>query len=549
MGATLSFPHRRICIVAWGLAVLACLAAGCASLPDNVGRTPSYAPAPAATADTRLGRLAQALRPAQQAGFSGFHALDDSESAYGTRLALIEATHATLDLQYYSIHYDGSTRALLQAIRRAGLRGVRVRILLDDFNASGANARVLLLNQVPNVEVRMFNPLPGPRRTQFGRVLNALFDFQHAQQRMHNKVLVADNAFAITGGRNLGDAYFGQGQRSNFLDLDLLTMGPVIDDISHSFDAYWNHALAYPVETLLTPGEMRQLRAEAQRPEEAVRTAPQQPGAADDAGPGVPAAAQAPVEARVVPDSQSAADQLLAGQLPFVWAPALLLADKPGKIAPEDPEAEEDTMVDGLQRLMQQARHEVLIVSAYFVPGDDMMEMFARLAQRGVRVRVLTNSLASNDAPLAHVGYARYRQRLLALGVELYELRSEGNTHRRLLGSSPASHASLHTKLVVIDGRLLVVGSMNLDLRSKLQNTEVALVVRSTALAGAVTRDIAAALDAESFRLELVDEHIRWTVPARGTQPAQQWDSEPDAGLGLRLLLLLAAPFAPDEML
>jgi len=234
-----------------------------------------------------------------------------------------------------------------------------------------------------------------------------------------------------------------------------------------------------------------------------------------------------------------------------------MLVDKPSKISADADTVGEsqDSAVDGLLHLMSQAKTDLLIVSPYFVPGDRMMSQFASIRQRGVRVRVLTNSLASNDAVAAHVGYARYREALLAMGVELYEMHAEQRGSIRSFGSVGgstgdslgASRASLHAKVVVIDSRLLVVGSMNLDLRSKLQNSEVGIVIRNRALSAQAARMIEPALASSAWRVEVVNGQMIWRAPqGSGLEDAS---TEPDTSLGLRLLLKLIGPFAPDEML
>ncbi|WP_325346546.1 phospholipase D-like domain-containing protein [Xylophilus sp.] len=497
-----------------------------------------------------MARAAQSDRPADASprADSGFGLLASSEAAYGSRAALIEAATRTLDLQYYSIHYDSSTEALLQRLRAAARRGVRIRILIDDFNAAGDNIKVLALDNEPNVQVRMFNPLPGPRRSQFGRIVSSLLDFQRVQQRMHNKLLVADSALAVTGGRNLSNEYFGQGESSNFLDLDVLVAGRIVGPLTQSFDTYWNDKLAYPVRTLLTDAEQKSLDA-------AAASASPAPSAADDpaardsaAQPQTPAS----VPLATPPGAAAIARDIEACRLKLVWAPATLLVDQPSKIGSDDPADPDETAVGGLLALAETARRDLLIVSPYFVPGERMMKTFTGLRQRGVRVRVLTNSLASNDAPLAHVGYARYREALLKLGVELYELQShgDGDGRVRIIGSTPGSRSSLHSKALVVDDRFAAIGSMNLDLRSKIQNTEVGLVVRSRALSQQLSGHIENAI-ARSYRVELRNGKLLWHPPAssQGTPHAAPLETEPDAGAGLRLLLRLVGPLAPDELL
>lgn len=502
-----------------------------ATPPARAASAPAPAPAPIPVPATAAAAATAASVPAvtPRRYDSGFRLLGRADAAYTSRVALIDAAQKTLDLQYYTIQYDNSTVELLEHLQLAARRGVRVRILLDDFNAVGPNIEVLRLDREPGIEVRLFNPLSGSRRSMAGRVLGSLFDIKRAQQRMHNKVFIADNALAITGGRNLGDAYFGQGEDSNFVDLDVLAGGRIVRDLSRSFDRYWNHELAYPVQALLTPEE----HARFEEP------SPPPPARSPDAP------ASPPAEA---PDSLAA--EVRTGVLRLVGAPSVLYVDSPGKInLPEDADAP-GSVVEDLLAVMDLTQRDLLIISPYFVPGERMMKTFATLRARGVRVRVLTNSLASTDAPLAHAGYARYRPALLQAGVELYELQPSGSGHRRLFGSAtPSTRASLHSKALVLDGSLLVVGSMNLDLRSALQNTELGLILRSPALSSAVTRTVEQAF-AESYRVQWVDGRLQWQAPPGSNgQPGARYDQEPEAGLGLRLLIQLVGPLAPDEVL
>jgi len=541
----------------WLLAItLLTWTAGCASLPANTAR-------PASTAfnapdQTALGRLVLERKAGQRArADSGFNLLDSVGAAYGSRLAMIDAAQRSLDLQYYAIHADNSTELLLQRMRDAARRGVRVRILLDDFNTVGRDAQVLRLAFEPNVEIRLFNPLPGSRSSLIGRIFTSLYDVPRIQKRMHNKLFIADNAVGITGGRNLGDAYFGGDEKSNFIDLEVLAVGRVVRDMSASFDRYWNDELSYPMQTLVSAQDLEDLKA-PNAPASPVASAPVRGLTTTssilpaDTATAVVTPVQAPMDLRAVP---------------LVWAPSLVMVDEPGKIGPGDDEVDAgETVVDGLLNLMQQARQDVLIVSAYFVPGPLMMEQFRLLRAKGIRVRVLTNSLASNDAPAAHAGYARYRKDLLALGIELYEMRSDqegtigGMGSTRGFGSgagggtrggggsrSGASRASLHTKAVIIDNRLAVIGSMNLDLRSQRQNSEVALLIRSAALSRLATRQAEATFGQGAYRLEMDKGELVWRAPA-GVE-FKDAHHEPEASAKLRLLVRLIAPFAPDEML
>jgi putative cardiolipin synthase len=544
------------CMMGW--------ASGCASLPANSNRTATTAFAePDATP---LGQLVQARRAQAVArSDSAFFLLDTVDRALTSRIALVDGARRSLDLQYYAIHADASTEVLLQRIREAARRGVRVRILLDDFNFVGEDVQVLRLAFEPNIQMRLFNPVPGPRNSMLGRVITSLHDVERLQKRMHNKLFIADNAWGITGGRNLGDRYFGSGEKQNFIDLDILAAGRIVRDMSASFDRFWNDELAYPVQTLLDPEDLENLR----KPEIVAPPAGGAPLAVKPVA--IPITASPTVLPSVsltaVVEAERPAMDL--NTVPLYWAPSTLLVDKPGKVGPGDDEVDAgETLIDGLMSLMQQAQREVLIISPYFVPGPRMMAVYEQLRKRGVRIRVLTNSLASNDAPAAHAGYARYREALLDMGIELYEMRSHPESASALLGSSRGqeeqrsswigsgpggskgdgtSRASLHSKAVVIDQRWTIVGSMNLDLRSQIQNSEVALLVRGGALAQEATRQIENNLVAAAYRVERRDGNLYWRAPPSASFGDEK--SEPGASTRLKLFVRLIAPFAPDEML
>jgi putative cardiolipin synthase len=554
----------------FAVAVLLGWASGCASLPANEGRRSSTAFNQPDT--TALGQLVQSRRAQAKArSDSGFALMEDVETALQSRIALIDAATRSLDLQYYAIHADASTEVLLQHIRDATRRGVRVRILLDDFNSVGDDAQVLRLAFEPNVEMRLFNPLPGTRSNMVGRIITQLHDFERMQKRMHNKLFIADNAWGITGGRNLGDAYFGEGEKQNFVDLDVLAAGRIVRDMSASFDRFWNNELAFPVATLLDKDDLEALRKPQAPASETVRLGEPASVPASQPASANPNGVLPSVDPAAVDRAERPALDLRT--VPLVWAPAVMLVDKPGKVGPGDDEVDAgDTAIEGLLSLIQGAQRDVLIISPYFIPGPRMLAIYQELRRRGVRVRVLTNSLASNDAPAAHAGYARYRKDLLDAGVEIYEMRSDPAALSGLIGSHPGqsrprgagiglgsgpggsksgnpavSRASLHSKAVMIDGGLSVIGSMNLDLRSALKNSEVALVIRSRALVQQGTQIIEHTFSTAAYRLERRGDAFHWRAPPGA--PFQDADSEPGASARLKLLVKLLGPFAPDEML
>jgi cardiolipin synthase C len=366
-------------------------------------------------------------------------------------------------------------------VRLAADRGVRVRVLVDDLNTAGEDRRFLHLSEHANVEVRVFNPFPGGRSAMWTRFLTSVSDIRRINHRMHNKLFVADNALAITGGRNIGDQYFTRDPYSNFIDLDVVAAGAIVPELSASFDAFWNSKYAYPIASVASPVEA-----------EAALTPPDE-GAATGAN--------------------WLEGELNSGRVPLIWVPATVLADRPAKIASETSPDEEETLVNNISTLMLSAKQELLVISPYFVPGEDGVALFAKLVGEGVHIRILTNSLASTDSPLVYNGYSRYRAALLELGVELSELRPKLGQKRARFHPFRGSNASLHAKALVIDQKTVFIGSMNMDARSARFNSELGLVMRSADIARQVTSLLDDISADGSYRLRLVNhsDRIEWS--------------------------------------
>ena len=488
--------------------------AGCASLPSHVvrDRTVALFPGPG----TRLGRLvANSAEPSQ---LSGIRLLVSGEEALQSLITLADNAERTLDIQYYIISQDASGRQLLRHVRAAAERGVRVRILVDDLNTAGEDRRFLSLGASPHIEVRLFNPFAGGRLALWSRFLFALNDIPRINHRMHNKLFIADNALAVTGGRNIGDEYFVRGAQSNFIDLDVIAAGPVVPQLSMSFDSFWNSRYAYPIGSLT--------REHASAPAVAVSEEP-----------------------RAATDADWLARDLDADRLTLQWMPASVLADRPTKISADTAESDMETIADNIASLMRSAKQEVLVISPYFVPGKEGVALMRQLRAQGVRIRILTNSLASTDSPLVYDGYSHYRRELLRLGVELYEVRPRLGDRRSRFHPFHQSQASLHAKALVIDGRTVFIGSLNMDSRSRHTNSELGLVMRSPDIA----RQVASLFDDisadGSYRLSLTgkEEILEWRCEEEGVM--RSWRQDPGAGALKRLWLGILAPFAPEELM
>jgi putative cardiolipin synthase len=513
-----------------------CLAAaltGCASPRRDVPQPHSAAwPHPEETA---LGRaLGDSL--AGHKDQSGFYLLDSGMDALSIRAGLAENAQHTLDLQYYILHEDATTQLLLYRALRAAQRGVRVRLLIDDLYAGGRDLELSAFAAQPNIEVRVFNPFQDRGKPGLSRLLEYFGDATRLNRRMHNKLWIADNAAAIVGGRNLGDEYFDAHGEVNFSDLDVLAAGPIVRDISRSFDQYWNSEWAVPIQAFAStapdPQQVAEFKRALEMRLEGFRNTEY---------------AQALRELRLGP-------RLLAEQLPLTPAPAKAFYDEPMKLSAEGGVESSSRIFKSLRPIMEAAKREVIMVSPYFIPSENGIAILGTLARRGVRVRVLTNSLASTDVPVVHAGYARLRARLLAAGVELYEARPDPPPdagHRRHTGAS--SGASLHAKAIMVDGEFVLVGSMNVDPRSRASNTEVALMIESAILGGQLGALFEKATSPEqAFHVELTEpgngnSALVW-LAREGGQPVR-YSREPLASWWRRAVSSLLGALAPEELL
>lgn len=473
---------RRCIGILIALSILELALAAC-SLRTDVVKQPSKAlPAPTATASARYIRA----ELDKHLDKSGFRLLTRNTNALMSRIALTDHSKRSIDLQYYIFNNDATGRLVAQRLLSAADRGVRVRMLLDDINVGDTIDLLDALDAHPNIEVRLFNPFNTRNPSLLSKMTQFLFDAQRLNHRMHNKSFIVDNMVAVVGGRNIGDDYFDASSETNFSDLDVVAIGPVVQEASRAFDTYWNCDAAYPVTAFRGKHaghpELAQLRTELAH------------------------------HARAFAESdyaQATLDELPSGpsaDLPgaWFWGSAMLVADQPEVV---DSDRYEPALRIGpqIKSMIDQARQGVLLISPYFVPGESGTRYFTALAARGVAVNVLTNSLASTDEPAAFSGYSRYRRRLLEGGVQLHELRPAANASQPATVGGTSSGVSLHAKAIVVDRQLVFIGSMNMDQRSKLLNTEMGVIVDCAPLAQAVQQFFdTATLPANAYQVELV---------------------------------------------
>ena len=408
---------------------------------------------------------------------SAVYPLANGVEAFAARSALIKNAQYSLDLQYYNMEKGLSTRLLLREIVAAAERGVRVRVLLDDREQLGRDKEMLILNAHPNIEVRVFNPIKKFRANLVTRWAVFLSNLSTLRRRMHIKMWLADGVLGITGGRNLSDRYFNAGEEDNFSDMDVLLAGRAVTDMQHGFDAYWNSAQVMAVDDF--DGQYQSWRR-------------------DQIAKMLLSTSRLTRKERVqrhpyLQVLKQTEDTMLSDVVAkMTWGKVAFLMDPPDKItrAPEPPTislskegVRRDTPVfDRLIEAMGRAKNEVLVVSPYFLPGDELTDFLIQLRERGVRVVLLSNSLQSNDVPVIHGHYDYYRDRLLAGGVEVYELRGYPDVApepqwRHPIFSIRGSRTALHSKVVVIDGQESFVGSMNLDHCSVTGNTEAGVLI------------------------------------------------------------------------
>lgn len=476
------------------------------ALPTLEGRVASQAISKQEAADTTLGR---ALAPTllRQPALSGVLALDNAMDAFAARVLLIDAAERSIDIQYYIWRDDITGNLLLHALHKAAQRGVRVRLLLDDNGISGLDHKLAALNKQPGVEVRLFNPFPFRTWKQLGFIT----DFSRLNKRMHNKSLTVDGLLTIVGGRNVGDEYFGATQGVAFADLDVLATGPIVDDMSHDFDRYWNSESAYPVALLIDTPTSDRVQAIVH----------------EEATTATIAQAQAYVQAVA---QSSFIERLLAEQLNFLWVPVHIVSDDPAKVLDKAHQA--GLLTSRLQAVLNQPELSVDIVSPYFVPTEQGVEILAALVRQGVQVRVLTNSLLATDVLPVHAGYAKYRVPMLKSGVSLYELRSEQNRTRpkEKAGLFGSSGTSLHAKTFAIDGKRVFVGSFNFDPRSARLNTELGFVIESPEMARAVAEAFDHGLREYAYQLGLNrEQQLIWLEQT--PEGMNILSNEPGAGL------------------
>jgi putative cardiolipin synthase len=516
---------------AWVALCMAVLLAGCATLPAPVAGVPTRVITD--VGQTRLAKIAAAAAPAGRPGLSGFRLLPEAAFAFDARIALARHAEKSLDVQYYLIQQDDVGLLFLRELRDAAARGVRVRLLIDDLYTGGEDELLAALATYPNVELRLFNPLPSRARSLTMRLLFSLHEFSRINHRMHNKLMVADDRFAVSGGRNIASEYFMRSTAANFIDMDVLSAGPIVHEMSEAFDRYWNsdevRTIGNVVQGPLVPGAAR-------RRFDALANA---------------AAPDVPLRPRDVMGNTALGQQLESGGVELMWSTAQLFVDDPAKITRATAaEAYRGSVTEGALGVLNSAERQVEIGSPYFIPGPRGMAMMKTAIERGGRIGLATNSLGATDEPLVYAGYARYRADMLRIGVEIREVAPTLTGRSGRFGDFGRSSSRLHAKLAVIDDNRLFIGSMNLDPRSSSVNTEIGLVIDSTEVVGAYSKLMQDAWTHSAYRLRLApgDGHVQWVEEDDAGREIVH-DDEPGGYHWLRFKNWLLSPFVGEDLL
>ena len=504
---------------------------GCA-LPKNINPEVSAA---LSLEQTQSSHLHQTLAPLvkQHPGLSGIYPLADASEAFAVRVLLAKHAQLSLDVQYYIWRADTTGFMLLQALKKAADRGVRVRLLLDDNGTRNLDEILSALNHLPNIDIRLFNPfvIRQPKGIGF------FFDFKRLNHRMHNKSFTVDNSLTIVGGRNIGDEYFGVEGSVMFADLDILAAGHVVPKVSKDFDRYWNHQLAYPLNSIVKPNGGNSTYP---HPEPGTYIYPNAHNHSlghyiNNEGKGINfrgLLAQYPKRvkqfSRMIQQTNTI-EQLISQELDFEWVKTEIVSDDPDKA--QGKATAEGLLSYQLHHAIGSPTQKVDLISPYFVPtATGVLGFKALIKEKGVRVRVLTNSYDATDVHMVHAGYMKHRKSMLRAGIELYELKKINHSTFTRIGKNPMgiSGSSLHAKTFAVDNKQLFVGSFNFDPRSALLNTELGFVIHSPKLARQISSLFQHDIPSNSYKV-ILNEHsqLRWLEQNQPNEKPKIHEIEP----------------------
>jgi putative cardiolipin synthase len=448
----------------WAALCMAMVLVACGSVPPTASEIPvEKLVEPLVSQDT----IAQACRQrtVHRRGFAGFEMIEDGREAYLARLAVVEAAQYSLDFQYYIWSDDVVGTVFAERLLAAADRGVRVRLLLDMVLRAQYEVRTAALAAHPNIEIGFFNPMLAMKGVFAGNLIPVIGGMDRMQSRMHNKMIVADKAIVIGGGRNLGDCYYGVDTQHNVRDLDFIAVGPVVQDAAKSFELFWQSPLTYKGTKATRRGnghDLQKVREKTARKKKLLARRNDFP---------FPTSMGRTEALRFLKD--------LSGRM--IWAEYEFVADPPERMLRRERVASPTWRTK--EEVIELAQREVVLHAAYLIPQEESLELFRDLCSRGVKVKLLTNSLASIDALVAMAGIANRRRDVLETGANLYEMNARAPIRDKYIHSPKMTPLGMHTKGMVVDDQLSFIGSYNMDPRSKYINTETGVIINSPAFA------------------------------------------------------------------
>lgn len=490
---------------------------GCTSLPQNSGVKSTALP------PAEKGPLALAVSSmmAKHPGLSGVKSLANGADAFATRILLADAATTAIDVQYYIWRADLTGYLLLDRLKQAADRGVRVRLLLDDHGTSGLDSEIAALQTHPNIEIRLWNPF----KLRLFKMFSFVFDFSRLNRRMHNKSFTVDGHASVLGGRNVGDEYFSTGDTPLFVDLDVLVTGTVVSDISKDFDLYWNSPSSYPAEQIMVDSTWNNSVAANLNLYNSTRQIK---------------------EYRSMLIRSNIVKKLSSGTLEMEWTKVKLVSDDPAKGQGKTPH--ENLITWQMARAVGEIEHRFDGVSAYFVPGKEGVKIFNGLQKKGIEVRLLTNSLEATDVLPVHAGYYKRRRALLNGGVKLFELRQQASLDAPAtkLAAFGSSGASLHAKTFAVDGQRIFVGSFNFDPRSASINTEMGVLIDSKQMAENLHQAFDRGFSGMAWQVKKQKKDLIWVEPDNPDAPPLT--DEPGGSL-MRNIIIRIIGWLPVEWL
>lgn len=479
----------------------------------------------------------------QHANLTGYRLLVKPEEALSARLSLIESAEQNIDIQYYIWEHDQIGALFFDALLKAGDRGVKIRVLIDDNNAKKIEGTLLALAEHKNIQVKLFNPY----RFRKYRAVDMIFDTKRINRRMHNKSLIIDNELSIIGGRNIGNQYFNLGQKFQFADIDVLLAGKANDEVKNAFELYWSHDYSYDVRQIVKAKHHKNMNYQQLKQQ------------VDDYLTHL--TTHETEQYQKIQQNKQAFHDWKNKAFQLTWVDAQVFVDNPDKVK-QDIDKEEYVLPQLMSKIPQPTQ-QLDIISAYFIPQKQGTQYLTNLEQHGVNVRVITNSLHSTDVKGVHAYYSAYRKELLHGGVELYEFlpvinvddfvlkqakindyyqkkstqkKSKNHQKNKTVNTQPqyrsflsgSSNASLHAKAMVIDRHYVFIGSMNIDPRSFYYNTEIGVLLKSPVLATNVHHNINETVNQYTWHLLLnAEQQLRWKRPATEDSPALEKTTDP----------------------